>query len=308
MQIISTLSPQGARSIRMKESPGGRTVTRAYRCPANVITIGDGFTMGSAVFAEYWIRTRGRPLRMGDAITQEEADHLLPLMVDEEYGAAVARAIRPTRQHWYDGAASMTFNCGVGAVKWRWAQALARDDASEAARLLRVTAVTANGRRLPGLVARREIEAEIIEFGRYAHAPARAARVVDEETRWAQEQLATLGHDPGPVDGVMGPRTRAAVRAFQAAHDLVVDGIPGPATRAAIIRALDARLAAQSSAGGGAASGAGGGAIDSVSPVVDGSDAMLTALVVGLGVAALIWGGFWLWRNRGRFTGRRVPT
>ena len=31
----------------------------------------------------------------------------------------------------------------------------------------------------------------------------------------AQRMLAGLGFDPGPIDGLMGPRTRAAVRAFQ---------------------------------------------------------------------------------------------
>ena len=39
-----------------------------------------------------------------------------------------------------------------------------------------------------------------------------------------QEKLARLGHDPGPADGIMGPRTRAAIRAFQAARDIPVTG------------------------------------------------------------------------------------
>ena len=30
-----------------------------------------------------------------------------------------------------------------------------------------------------------------------------------------QRQLASLGYDPGPVDGIMGRKTRAAIRAFQ---------------------------------------------------------------------------------------------
>jgi peptidoglycan hydrolase-like protein with peptidoglycan-binding domain len=32
------------------------------------------------------------------------------------------------------------------------------------------------------------------------------------------------------VDGVVGPKTKAALEAFQAAHGLVVDGIAGPVT------------------------------------------------------------------------------
>ncbi len=49
-----------------------------------------------------------------------------------------------------------------------------------------------------------------------------------------QRALARLGYDPGPADGVPGPRTRAAVRAFQAAAGLPVDGRPSEALRRAL--------------------------------------------------------------------------
>lgn len=58
-----------------------------------------------------------------------------------------------------------------------------------------------------------------------------------------QRQLAALGYDPGPIDGIRGPRTIAAVRAFQAARGLVVDGIVGPQTRAALNAAQSAPAA-----------------------------------------------------------------
>ncbi|MGV0912444.1 NlpC/P60 family protein [Martelella sp. FOR1707] len=49
-----------------------------------------------------------------------------------------------------------------------------------------------------------------------------------------QRQLAAAGFDPGPIDGIRGPKTIAAIRAFQAANGLTVDGIVGPETSSAL--------------------------------------------------------------------------
>jgi hypothetical protein len=49
-----------------------------------------------------------------------------------------------------------------------------------------------------------------------------------------QRRLAELGIDPGPIDGRMGPKTKAAIRAFQRLHGLTADGIAGPRTQAAL--------------------------------------------------------------------------
>lgn len=50
-----------------------------------------------------------------------------------------------------------------------------------------------------------------------------------------QTALKKAGFDPGPLDGIAGPRTRFAIRAFQAKNGLEVDGIAGPKTCAKLL-------------------------------------------------------------------------
>ena len=45
-----------------------------------------------------------------------------------------------------------------------------------------------------------------------------------ERIRAVQRALARLGYPPGPMDGLMGLRTRSAIRAYQAAAGLTADG------------------------------------------------------------------------------------
>lgn len=54
-------------------------------------------------------------------------------------------------------------------------------------------------------------------------APRRSGLVIE-----VQKELVVLGHDPGPVDGLVGARTSAAVREYQARHNLLTDGRISP--------------------------------------------------------------------------------
>lgn len=51
-----------------------------------------------------------------------------------------------------------------------------------------------------------------------------------DEVLSVQKRLDTLGFEPGPLDGIMGPRTRAAIIAFKRSHGLKARPWVGPIT------------------------------------------------------------------------------
>ena len=56
--------------------------------------------------------------------------------------------------------------------------------------------------------------------------------------RQVQLLLTYLGYDPGAIDGADGPKTRAAVKAFQAAEGMESDGMAGQQTQARLREAV----------------------------------------------------------------------
>ena len=62
------------------------------------------------------------------------------------------------------------------------------------------------------------------------------AETPDAGVTGTQARLKNLGFDPGPIDGILGPKTTNAIRAFQAKNPpLAVDGICGPQTWAKLV-------------------------------------------------------------------------
>ncbi|MGV8905543.1 MAG: D-Ala-D-Ala carboxypeptidase family metallohydrolase [Acetobacterium sp.] len=51
-----------------------------------------------------------------------------------------------------------------------------------------------------------------------------------------QEALIQAGYSPGPIDNIAGPQTLAAIKAFQAEHNLTADGMVGPMTHQALFQ------------------------------------------------------------------------
>ena len=67
-----------------------------------------------------------------------------------------------------------------------------------------------------------------------------------EHVRWVQSSLNLVMGLRLPVDGVMGPETRSAIRSFQERTGLPADGIVGPDTERALINARARRPASSS--------------------------------------------------------------
>lgn len=225
-------SPKGVAAIALHEG----VVTRAYKDTAGVWTIGVGHTASA-----------GKPFpKAGMTITRQEAFDILARDLGV-FEPRVTKRMGRLRQTAFDGAVSFDFNTGA-IHKASWPKHYLVGAMSFAEKSLK-SWNKAGGRVVQGLVNRRAAEANLIFRGKY---PAGIGEVVlspptdnpsapddKEAVTEYQGQLAALGYAVGPVDGIRGPKTIAAVKAFQKDHDLVVDGIVGPATRATLANALN---------------------------------------------------------------------
>ena len=76
-------------------------------------------------------------------------------------------------------------------------------------------------------------------MAQYEHNSAAFGYMNLDDLAGVQAALGKLGFDAGKADGIDGPKTQAAVRAFQASVIIRIDGIVGPETRGALVAALN---------------------------------------------------------------------
>ncbi|WP_421440730.1 glycoside hydrolase family protein [Agrobacterium tumefaciens] len=238
---ITKISTQGRAFVRLHE---GNPLT-CYLDPVGIPTIGTGFTMRSDSVRRELAKIGIAKLVPGKTkITAAQSDVILDAVLAAEYvPAVVAGSPENRKQHELDAAASVTFNLGVGAMNWTWADLWRKGQIKKAAAHLASNYNTAKGKKLPGLVRRRKEEALLFENGIYTgvgmtkEVTAEPPVLPDPVVKEAQELLTTAGLNPGAIDGWMGEKTKAAVIAYQKAHPhLIADGIIGPATIAQLRR------------------------------------------------------------------------
>lgn len=304
-------------SNRIVQFTGGHEgkVLTWYLDPTGTPTIGYGFTWASKVFREWWTARYGRKMRRGDTMTEGDALTVLKLLIETEYSPPVDLKFQGRAANVREAGYDTVFNAGTGALQWKWAQAIARGDIKGGATLLRTTATTSKGKRLPGLVRRRAEAADIAEFNRWptwldgeaTYSTPPATHVSAEDMKQAQQWLQALGYYKGNIDGIPGGKTLQAVEAFQRDHGtLKVDGIIGPATLSALQRTIDLRnkaggviVTGGGAIGAGAADGATGASDTIIPPGTGITDAGLSSLLIWGGVAIAVVGIVYLaWRYR----------
>lgn len=207
---------------------------KAYRCPAGVLTIGVGHT--------------GSDVKEAMTITREQAMEIFAKDIRkyEDYVTATGLTLN---QNQFDALVSFAFNCGAGnlqkLVKGRdyqqIADAILKYDKAKVKGVLTV---------IPGLTRRRKWERELFLSGSIASTKPKAQApanynpykvpthtmkrgISGTDVKWAQCELDNRGYKLD-IDGIFGPKTEAAVKAYQKDHGLVVDGIVGPKTRGAL--------------------------------------------------------------------------
>ena len=197
---------------------------KAYKCPAGVWTIGVGHTNGV---------TEGMTITQAKAMEFFEND----IRKYEDYVTATGIALN---QNQFDALVSFSFNCGVGNLR---KLVNGRDYRQIADAIMKYNKARVKGVMtvLPGLTRRREWERNLFLsggtpiVGNPYPVPSKYVRLGSrgDGAKWVQYELNRHGHNL-KIDGIIGPKSDNAIRAFQLEHDLKPDGVVGPLTIAAL--------------------------------------------------------------------------
>jgi len=270
-------------------------VLNYYLDPVGVPTIGYGFTNSSTS-----VRMILGKIKPGMTITRKKANDVLVAVINAEYGAAANRKMVNPNQHEFDMGCSGSFNVGPRIFGWNWCKAFNEGDKQKAAAIWRNTATTARGKKLAGLVRRRNEEANLLLNGDYGTAGAttfvktKKVAKADSELLDYQKKLTKLGYDLGAADGWMGPATHKAVKAFQKTDPhLINDGKLGRGTKDAIDRKLETKSTTRNvSLAGGMGTGM------SFLSWIGNQSEIITYVVLGFGVLII---GYVLFKYRRKF-------
>lgn len=127
--------------------------TKAYVCPAGVLTIGYGHTLN---------------VKPDQTITKEEAEKLLAEDLVKFEDAVERNIIVPLNQQQFDALVSFTFNCGAGALEKSTLRKRLnnKEDPNKVAIEELPKWVNGDNGPLPGLVRRREAEVKLFTSGK----------------------------------------------------------------------------------------------------------------------------------------------
>lgn len=234
---------------------------KAYKCPANVWTIGYGTTSN---------------VRSGQVITQAQAESFLKSdLVKFERNVSKYSKYNWT-QNEFDALVSFAYN--VGSIDGLTAKGT-RSKAQISRKLLEYN--KAAGKVLTGLTRRRQAEKALFDSNSTSASSTKSDPNVKKIQLWlnseykanlladgicgaktkaalanalraegsptirkgdknnavyiVQSMLYCLGYDPNGIDGVFGPGTEKALKAYQEANGLVADGIAGKNTYSKMI-------------------------------------------------------------------------
>lgn len=283
--MATTMSQKGVAALNYLEG----CPLKAYRDVAGVWTIGAGLTAACGVIVP----------KAGMVITQAQADRLLKEALESKYIPAVLKRMgRNQSQHVIDGAVSFHFNTGAIA-KASWVAQFLRGNFAGAREKLRLWR-KAGGKVVPGLVKRREIEADMIINGLYPTAPkiliggayARIAIPLSAaDINKIQSDFESLGYAVKAGNDFH----LDAIEKFQRDNNLKVDGVIGKATLAMLQRQIDARAKTKGGVVATVGSGTAGLGGDAFSGL-DGWATMVGFSVTLISIAYMCWLA-WVYRD-----------